>query len=424
MSHLEAILSKAKQLKSLEPHEVSHLMALEDPEQQGQLFDTAQEIKERIFGKRILLFAPLYLSNECTNDCLYCGFRKSNLQLVRRTLSIQETVEEVRRLEKEGHRRILLVSGEKSRKELVDLLRKVIAQVKQNSIIRSIQLNLPPLTIEECALLEQLGYGTYQVFQETYHWLTYRKMHPTGPKRIYQWRLESPERAIRAGWNSFGMGILLGLFDYRYEITSFLSHIRYLEDKFGIGPRTISLPRLRPALGAPLQVPPCPIDDTVFLKLLAVMRLVVPYAETVLSTRETASLRGRALKAGVSQMSAGSHTNPGGYTHPEREENESQFYISDRRQLNEIVQGLLSEGYLPSFSTIEDGFCQITVKEFIRLSSQGRIRQLVTANGIRSLEEYLENPSRSEIRNIWLEKRENQLAELSGGLRREVCLYG
>jgi len=407
---LDGILSKAKQLQSLEPHEINRLMALEDPEQEQQLFDAAMEVKERVFGKRILLFAPLYVCNECVNDCLYCGFRKSNLQLVRRTLSIQETVEEALRLEKEGHRRILLVASEKSRKELVDFLEKVIGQIKRNSVIRSIQVNPPPLTMEECARLGQAGYGTYQVFQETYHWLTYRKVHPAGPKRIYQWRLESPERAIRAGWNSLGMGILLGLFDYRYEMISFLSHIRYLEDKFGVGPRAISLPRLRPALGAPLQIPPHPVGDDVFLKLLAVMRLAVPYAEIVLSTRESASLRDRALKVGVSQMSAGSHTSPGGYSNPAREENESQFYIADHRPLNEIVRELLSGGYLPSFSTVEDGFCQITVKEFIQLSRHGRIRELAMANAVRSLDQYFEkfHEEDSDAKDLWSKRRFEQ----------------
>ncbi|MBI1976246.1 MAG: [FeFe] hydrogenase H-cluster radical SAM maturase HydG [Candidatus Omnitrophica bacterium] len=424
MSSLDVILSKAKQLQPLEPHEISRLMALEGPEQQQQLFDAALEVKEKVFGKRILLFAPVYISNECINDCLYCGFRRSNTQLIRRTLSVQETVEEARRLEKEGHRRLLLVSGEKPRKDLVALLEKIIIAVKQNTLIRSIQVNPPPLSVDECQRLSQAGYGNYQVFQETYHWLTYRKVHLTGPKRVYQWRLESAERAVRAGWNSIGMGILLGIFDYRYEIISLLSHVRYLENKFGIGPRTISLPRLRPALGAPLQNAPAPVSDGDFLKLLAILRLAVPYAEVVLSTRESSALRDRALKVGISQMSAGSHTSPGGYSNPAREENESQFYIADHRPLNEIVRELLSGGYLPSFSTVEDGFCQITMKEFIQLSRQGRIRQLVTANGVRSLEGYLEDPSRSEIKSIWLEKREDQFTGLSDGMRREVCLSG
>lgn len=421
MSSLDGILLKARQLQPLEPGEISRLMALEKPEEQERFFEAAREVKEKVFGKRILFFAPLYISNECLNDCLYCGFRKSNTQLIRRTLLVEEAVEEARLLEKEGHRRILLVSGEKPRKELVALLEKIISAIKQNTQIRSIQVNPPPLSVDECQRLVQAGYGNYQVFQETYHWQTYRKVHTTGPKRVYQWRLESAERAIRAGWNSIGMGILLGIFDYRYEIISLLSHVRYLESRFGIGPRTISLPRLRPALGAPLQNAPAPVSDETFLKLLAVLRLAVPYAEIVLSTRESPALRDRALQVGISQMSAGSHTSPGGYTHPERDNDESQFNIFDHRSLEEIVEKLLADGYLPSFSTVEDGFCQITVKEFLQLARQGRIRELVTANAIRSMEPYAEQSSCQRIQELWMERRQEQMEFLAKGMREELC---
>lgn len=388
MTSVSSILLKARQLYPLSTAEIFRLLTIEDPQEEERLFQAAQEVKEMVFGKRILLFAPLYLSNQCRNDCLYCGFRKSNKTLQRFSLLIEEVEKEAEYLQEEGHRRILLVTSESSQQEMVSFLERVIARIKRKTAIRSVQINPPPLSIGGCARLFLAGYGTYQVFQETYHEKTYSRMHPIGPKRLYRWRLEAVQRGIRAGWNSFGMGILLGLFDWRFEIPALLSHVRYLEKRFGIGPRTISLPRLRPSAGAPLQQAPYSVDDRTFLKLLAVIRLAVPYAETVLSTREPASLRDQALKAGVSQMSAGSRTSPGGYLHPEREQQSGQFYLSDHRSLKEIVEKLTLEGYIPSFSIIEDQFCDLRREDFLTLARKGRIKELVTANARRSLERY------------------------------------
>ena len=388
MSSIDGILLKARNFVPLTPTEVARLLAISDSQEES-LFEAAREVKEKVFGRRILLFVPLYISNECVNDCCYCAFRRSNDRLVRRSLSMEEIVEEVHHLQEEGHRRVLLVTSEKPHGGLACFLEEVVREIKRKTCIRSIQVNPPPLTVEDCQRLYRAGYGTEQVFQETYHWLTYQRMHPPGPKQNYHWRLSAMERAIRGGWNSLGMGILLGLFDYRYETFSLVAHIRYLEKKFGIGPRSISLPRLCPALGAPLQNAPSQVDDRTFLRLLAVVRLAVPYAELVLSTREPALLRDQALGVGVSQISAGSHTSPGGYSRPEWEDQASQFQISDRRSLAEVIQHLVSKGYFPSFSTIEDELCQLDLTQFRRLVLRGRIRQLVTVHAALSLKMYL-----------------------------------
>lgn len=337
-------LSKARDLKGLSQKEVLLLLNIEEEEMVQRLLLSAGEIKELVMGKRISFFAPLYLSNDCTNNCLYCGFRRDNKKAVRLTLSQEEIIAEARFLEDQGFRRILLVTGEDRRKNGLQYLIGAINAVRKHTSIKRVNINAPPMLTEEMRSLRGSGADLYQSFQETYHKETYFVMHPSGRKRDYAWRVNAVEGAVEAGFDEVGMGVLLGLYDFRFETLALLAHVDLLRSKYGITPTTLSVPRLRPALGSILDKPPYPVLDKDFKKIVAVYRLALPYTAIAISTRESEKLRGDIIHTGASILSAGSRTEPGGYT---RAVSTSQFEIEDKRSLNAMARVIESSGLVP-----------------------------------------------------------------------------
>jgi 2-iminoacetate synthase len=393
-ARLSEILAKSRELKGLSLEEVAELLAIASPVALEELFEVARFVKNEIYGERVVLFAPLYISNLCSNDCAYCAFRTSNRQLKRRVLSQDEIKREIEVLVDEGHKRIVLLAGEAYPDEGLDYVFKAIDSVYEVSrgksgCIRRVNVNLAPLTIDEFRELKKHKIGTYQIFQETYHLPTYKNMHRGGPKMDFAWRLNAPSRAMEAGIDDVGIGPLLGLYDYRFEVLGTMAHIRHLESRFGVGPHTISVPRVEPACGSDIAAnPPWRLDDTSFKKLVAIFRLAVPYTGIIMSTRETPELRRQTLALGVSQISASSRVNPGGYADRDRDFDESQFSVCDDRTLDEVIADLARMGYIPSFCT---GCYRVgrTGDHFMELARPGEIKHMCGPNGMATFLEYL-----------------------------------
>lgn len=380
------IIEKAKDCYGLNLEESAVLLQIEDEDLLNELFQAASYIKDEIYGNRIVIFAPLYTSNECTNNCLYCGFRRENKILHRRTLSTEEVIAEAKAIEERGHKRILLVCGEDGKSTDIEHIVNSIDAIYKNSDIRRINVNAAPMEVESFKKLKKAGIGTYQIFQETYHRKTYKKMHPDGAKADYDWRLTALDRAFEAGIDDLGIGVLLGLYNYKFDVLATLMHSHYLDKKYNVGPHTISVPRLRPALNSALTEVPYPLSDQDLKKVIAVYRLSVPYTGIILSTRENAKLRDELISLGVSQISAGSKTNPGGYEDDDKEAN--QFETSDERGLDEMVQVISKQGYLPSFCTS----CyrsNRTGEVFMDMAKSAHIHEYCHANAILTFKEYL-----------------------------------
>ncbi len=395
------ILARARELDGLNLSEVASLIHVSDPELIAELFSTAKFIKEAIYGPRIVLFAPLYISNLCKNDCLYCGFRSGNKSVKRRALTGGEISEEVKILVEQGHKRILLVAGESypdiGFSYILDSIAAVYSTRSGNGEIRRVNVNLAPLTLEDFRRLKASGIGTYQLFQETYHRDTYALMHPSGPKRDYDWRVSAFDRAMQARIDDVGMGFLLGLYDWRFEVLALLQHVRHLEAKFGVGPHTISVPRLEPAVGSEISIDPrYPVNDSDFLKLVAILRMAVPYTGIIMSTRENSEVRRATLALGVSQISAGSRTNPGGYS--EGIQNQAaQFLLGDHRELDEVVRDLTDMGYIPSFCTACYRLGR-TGRDFMEVAKPGDIKFRCDPNALSTFLEYLLDYASPETR--------------------------
>lgn len=396
-SQIDEIISKAKELKGLSYSEILALLKVEEPQMLNKIFNAAKEAKETIYGNRLVLFAPLYISNLCNNECLYCAFRRTNKTLVRRALNQEEIAEETRSLLKQGHKRVLLVAGESYPKEGLDYVFKSIETVysvkEANSNIRRINVNVAPLSVADFKALHKCNIGTYQIFQETYHEEIYKKIHVAGPKRDYHYRLTAIDRAFEAGFDDVGIGVLFGLADWRYEILALCSHIHHLENKFGIGPHTISVPRLEPALGSDISTnPPHAVSDKDFKKIISVLRLAVPYTGIILSTRENPQMRRDSFELGISQISAGSRTNPGGYHEDDEEEAgvESQFSLGDTRPMKMVIEDIVEKGYIPSFCT---GCYRLgrVGKDFMDLAKPGLIKEHCLPNAMFTFAEYLED---------------------------------
>lgn len=388
------ILAKAGALGGLDAADLPALMAVEDPELLSELFQAARRVKEAIYGNRIVLFAPLYVSNLCANECLYCAFRASNRTLPRRALATEELAEEVRHLLRQGHKRVLLVSGEAYPREGLDYILRAIRTVYATRLgpgeIRRLNVNIAPLSVEEFRRLAGEGIGTYQLFQETYHPETYAAMHPRGRKADFQGRLGVMDRAMAAGIDDVGIGALFGLHDWRFELLALLQHARHLEDRFGCGPHTISVPRIEPAEGSGTSLaPPHAVNDASFRKLVAILRLAVPYTGLILSTREREEVRREVIALGISQVSAGSRTNPGGYGDQELEQG-AQFSLGDHRRLDQVVHDLCGAGYLPSFCTSCYRMGR-TGADFMHLAKPGDIKDHCQPNALASLQEFRED---------------------------------
>lgn len=391
-SRVREALARARELKGLDDEDVLALLSAEDPELVQECFATARRVKDEIYGNRIVYFAPLYISNLCSNDCPYCAFRAANRDLPRRALSQEEVRRETETLIAQGHKRILMVSGESYPEDGLDYVLKSIRTVysvhSPKGNIRRVNVNVAPLDVEDFRRLGAEGIGTYQLFQETYHEPTYRRLHRRGAKADYHWRLSVMDRALEAGLHDVGIGVLFGLYDWRFEVLALLGHIRHLEAAFGVGPHTISVPRLEPALGSPMsRRPPHEVSDADFLKIIAVLRMAVPYTGMILSTRESVPVRRQALELGISQISAGSRTGPGEYSRGDGPES-GQFSVGDTRSLGEVVEDVLGSGHIPSFCTGCYRRGRVG-KDFMDLAKPGLIKQHCLPNALLTFAEYL-----------------------------------
>ena len=392
--HALEIVEKARECRGLDLDDLAILLQTEDEDVISAAYEAALYVKNTIYGRRMVFFAPLYVSNVCANNCLYCGFRQGNTGLVRRVLTMDEVRREVNILLAEGHRRILLVAGEHPKQSGIDYIEQAVATVYDaevgNASIRRVNVNCAPLSVEDFKRLKACRIGTYQCFQETYHLETYRKMHPSGPKADYLWRLHAPDRAMEAGIDDIGIGALLGLLDFKFEVMAILMHAQYLDSKFGVGPHTISIPRLEPALNAPIaNNPPHAINDDNMRRIVSCLRLAVPYTGIILTTRERPEFRNELVSLGVSQLSAGSRTSPGGYHEAKAHKPEAeQFSIGDERSLAEMIGQLCTGDFIPSFCTAcyRQGR---TGEAFMGLAKHGEIRNMCAPNGILSFKEYL-----------------------------------
>ncbi len=387
------ILTKARELKGISLEEAAVLLHITDPALLEQLFNTAKSVKEAIYGHRIVLFAPLYISNICTNECIYCAFRKSNTALKRHASTREEIHQEVTALLQQGHKRILMVAGEAypggTLQYVYDSIKAIYETNWNGQTIRRVNVNIAPLTLDEFAELKKCGIGTFQVFQETYHKETYEKLHLAGAKKDYQFRLDVMDRALQAGMNDVGIGPLLGLYDHKFEILATLQHSWHLDKTYGIGPHTISIPRIEPAQGSDFSEHPNEVlTDTQFKQCVAVLRLAVPYTGIILSTRERPQLRNECLELGVSQISAASRVNPGGYSYDKQ--NGSQFTLTDERTLAEVIDAVVDAKHMPSFCT---GCYRLgrVGKDFMDMAKPGLIKTHCLPNAMFTFAEYLED---------------------------------
>ena len=394
---IRAVLQKARELKGLDMDEVAALCHVASPEQLEELFATARRVKEDIYGHRMVLFAPLYISSVCGNECTYCAFRASNKALPRTALDMDGIKRDTTELIRQGHKRLLMVAGEGypaargGFQYILDAIAAVYNVTDASGNIRRLNVNLAPLEVEEFRRLKEAGIGTYQLFQETYHRETYTAVHLSGKKRDYDWRATALDRAMQAGIDDVGMGVLFGLHDWRFELLSLMQHIQHLENVFGVGCHTISVPRIEPADSSDLSLaPPAPVSDADFRKIIAILRLAVPYTGLILSTRESAAIRRECYALGVSQISAGSRTNPGGYSEGEaaNEQAAGQFQLGDHRSLEEIVQELATMGFIPSFCTACYRLGR-TGQDFMDLAKPGLIKLKCDPNAVTTFQEYL-----------------------------------
>jgi 2-iminoacetate synthase len=398
------ILAHAADLQGLSPDEAAALSHVSDPALRSEIFAAARQLKDTIYGARLVLFAPLYVSNLCGNDCAYCAFRVRNRALKRRALTQDELRSEVEVLLTQGHKRVLLVAGEaypnQGFRYILDAVHTIYdARVGPHGI-RRVNVNVAPLELDDFIALKACGIGTYQLFQETYHRGTYASVHLGGRKRDYDWRVTAIDRALQAGIDDVGVGVLFGLYDWRYEVQALLQHVGHLEATFGVGPHTISIPRLEPASGADLASnPPAPVSDDDFRLLIAVLRLAVPYTGLILSTRERPDMRREAFALGVSQISAGSRTNPAGYAEGEDEAHAGQFSLGDHRTLDEVVRDVAEHGYIPSFCTACYRMGR-TGQDFMDLAKPGAIKGHCDPNGVSTFAEYLQDFATPETRAV------------------------
>jgi len=411
------ILDKSLNKNRLEPEEVATLLNVEDPELLEEIFHAARTLKERIYGNRIVLFAPLYIGNDCVNDCVYCGFRTSNKEVYRKTLTFEELRNEVRALVSKGHKRLIVVYGEHPRysPEFIAETIRIIYETKVgNGEIRRVNVNAAPQTVEGYKIIKEAGIGTFQIFQETYHQPTYKKLHPRGPKSNYAWRLYGLDRAMIAGIDDVGIGALFGLFNWKFEVMGLIYHTIHLEERFGVGPHTISFPRIEPAVGSEISYnPPHKVSDADFKKLVAIIRLAVPYTGMILTAREPAELRREVLKMGVSQIDGGSSIGIGSYSQDDPEKvRKSQFILGDNRSLEEVIQDLLKEGYIPSFCTACYRMGR-TGEHFMEFAIPGFVKRFCTPNALFTLREYLNDYATEETKKLGYELIQKELERVN-----------
>ncbi|MGM9806231.1 MAG: [FeFe] hydrogenase H-cluster radical SAM maturase HydG [Candidatus Aphodosoma sp.] len=398
---VESLIERAEDCKGLSHREASLLLACEDKELQNRMFDLARRIKQRFYGNRIVMFAPLYLSNYCINGCVYCPYHAKNRTIPRKKLTQEEIKAEVVALQDMGHKRLALEAGEHPTLNPIEYILesiKTIYSIKhKNGAIRRVNVNIAATTVENYRKLKEAGIGTYILFQETYNKGNYEALHPTGPKSNYAYHTEAMDRAMEAGIDDVGIGVLYGLETYRYDFAGLLMHAEHLEAKFGCGPHTISVPRICPADDIDTADFKNVISDEIFERIVAVLRIAVPYTGMIVSTRESAATRAKVLELGISQISGGSRTSVGGYTEEERHDETSQFDVSDRRTLDEVVGWLLDLGYVPSFCTACYRMGR-TGDRFMSLVKTGQIANCCQPNALMTLKEYAEDYASPAVR--------------------------
>ncbi|MDP8262414.1 MAG: [FeFe] hydrogenase H-cluster radical SAM maturase HydG [Candidatus Ancaeobacter aquaticus] len=399
---IDVILNKSRALKRLTLEETAALLCVRDEKDLKKIFEAATYVKNTIYGKRVVLFAPLYINNICINFCQYCAFKADNQVIKRKKLSQEEISAQTVELLKMGHKRVLVVASESSNESDIDFYCQSIKTIYdtkyQNHNIRRININCAPLNVPAFQKLKAIGIGTYQLFQETYHDTTYIRVHPDGPKSDPDNRLNALDRAFKAGIDDVGVGVLYGLYDYVYETLALLMHVEHLEKMHGVGPHTISVPRLEPAIGVDLErFEEYRVSDSDFMKLVAVLRLSVPYTGLILSTRETPEMRDMLFNLGVSQISAASKTSPGGYSDNDETQEDTQFCLSDHRSLNDIIRALVDDKMIPSFCTA----CyraERTGKAFMDLAKPGTIKGKCNINALITLKEYLDDFATDDVK--------------------------
>ncbi|SCG84198.1 Thiazole biosynthesis protein thiH [Proteiniborus sp. DW1] len=404
MELIDSIIGKAKLRRGLNHREASVLLACEIPEKISEIYALAEQIKRDIYGNRIVLFAPLYLSNYCINGCVYCPYHLKNKHIARKKLTQEDIIREVVALMDMGHKRLAIEAGEHPSINPIEYILESIDTIysikHKNGAIRRVNVNIAATTVENYRKLKEAGIGTYILFQETYHKESYEKLHPTGPKHDYAYHTEAMDRAMEGGIDDVGLGVLFGLELYKYEFAALLMHAEHLEAVYGVGPHTISVPRIKPADDIDPSAFDNSISDEIFAKICACIRISVPYTGMIISTRESQAVREKVIRLGVSQISGASKTSVGGYCEPEPENEKSeQFEISDRRTLDEVVRWLMEKGYIPSFCTAcyREGR---TGDRFMSLSKSGQIQNCCHPNALMTLKEYIEDYASSETKLI------------------------
>lgn len=397
-----SLIERAADCGGLSHREAALLLHSDIPEADQAIRRLAAQIKQKIYGNRIVMFAPLYLSNYCINGCTYCPYHGQNTHITRKKLSQEEIRREVTALQDQGHKRLALEAGEHPRLNPLDYILESIETIysirHKNGAIRRVNVNIAATTADDYRKLNEAGIGTYILFQETYHRENYERLHPSGPKHDYDWHTEAMDRAMAGGIDDVGIGVLFGLENYLYDFIGLLMHAEHLEAAQGVGPHTISVPRIRPADDIDTADFPDSVPDSIFEKIVAILRIAVPYTGMIMSTRESAASREQALRLGISQISGGSRTTVGGYEDIEAE-NTAQFDVSDTRTLDEVVQWLLAMGYIPSFCTAcyREGR---TGDRFMQLAKSGQISNCCQPNALITLREYMEDYASAAVRNL------------------------
>jgi len=421
---IEKIIKKAEERKGLSHRDASVLLACDDKETNQKIFSLAEQIKKDFYGNRIVLFAPLYLSNYCVNGCVYCPYHAKNRHIPRKKMSQEEIRNEVIALQDMGHKRLAIEAGEDPINNPIEYILesiKTIYSIKhKNGAIRRVNVNIAATTVENYRKLHEAGIGTYILFQETYNKNSYETLHPTGPKHNYAYHTEAMDRAMQGGIDDVGLGVLFGLEMYRYEFAGLLMHAEHLETKFGVGPHTISVPRIRPADDIDPSTFDNGISDEIFAKIVACIRIAVPYTGMIVSTRESQKTRERVLHLGISQISGGSKTSVGGYTEPEEKDaDSSQFEVSDTRTLDEVIYWLLKMSYIPSFCTAcyREGR---TGDRFMEICKSRQIQNCCHPNALMTLKEYLVDYASSETQKVGEAMIEKELMNIPNEKVREI----
>lgn len=422
---IDKIIEKAKLKKGIDHREASVLLACENEEKLSEIYALAKQIKKDFYGDRIVMFAPLYLSNYCVNGCLYCPYHAKNKHICRKKLSQEEIKAEVIALQDMGHKRLAIEAGEdpvnNPLEYILDSIKTIYSIKHKNGAIRRVNVNIAATTVENYRKLKEAGIGTYILFQETYNKKRYEELHPTGPKHNYAYHTEAMDRAMQGGIDDVGIGALFGLELYRYELAGLLMHAEHLEAVHGVGPHTISVPRVRRADDIDPDEFDNGISDETFEKIVAVLRIAVPYTGMIISTRESKSVRERVLELGISQISGGSRTSVGGYVEPEDEnENSAQFDVSDNRTLDEVVSWLMELGYIPSFCTAcyREGR---TGDRFMSLCKSGQIQNCCHPNALMTLQEYLMDYASEHTREIGDKIIERELVKIPNEKVRKIA---